>query len=70
MRTMVSISDELLTAAKRLAHERGQTLGQSSSPPCAWSSPCHNSGASGRSFPSSPKALGRGPVSTSPRTGP
>jgi hypothetical protein len=28
MRTTVSISDELLTAAKRLAHERGQTLGQ------------------------------------------
>ncbi|MGH3696346.1 MAG: hypothetical protein ACRDRX_20525 [Pseudonocardiaceae bacterium] len=28
MRTTISISDELLTAAKRLAHERGQTLGQ------------------------------------------
>jgi hypothetical protein len=28
MRTTVSISDELLRAAKRLAHERGQTLGQ------------------------------------------
>jgi hypothetical protein len=27
MRTTVSISDELLSAAKRLAHERGQTLG-------------------------------------------
>lgn len=27
MRTTVSISDELLAAAKRLAHERGQTLG-------------------------------------------
>lgn len=28
MRTTVSISDELLIAAKRLAAERGQTLGQ------------------------------------------
>jgi hypothetical protein len=28
MRTTVSISDELLTAAKRRAQERGQTLGQ------------------------------------------
>ncbi|WP_433289254.1 hypothetical protein ACQPZQ_38335 [Pseudonocardia sp. CA-142604] len=28
MRTTVSISDELLLAAKRLAQERGQTLGQ------------------------------------------
>jgi hypothetical protein len=28
MRTTLSISDELLTAAKRLAQERGQTLGQ------------------------------------------
>jgi uncharacterized protein YggE len=28
MRTTVSISDELLTAAKRRARERGQTLGQ------------------------------------------
>jgi hypothetical protein len=28
MRTTVSISDDLLTAAKRLAHERGQTLGE------------------------------------------
>lgn len=28
MRTTVSISDELLTAAKRLAQERGQTLGE------------------------------------------
>lgn len=27
MRTTVSISDELLTAAKRLASERGQSLG-------------------------------------------
>jgi hypothetical protein len=27
MRTTVTISDELLLAAKRLAHERGQTLG-------------------------------------------
>lgn len=27
MRTTVSISDELLIAAKRLAHERGETLG-------------------------------------------
>lgn len=27
MRTTVSISDELLVAAKRLAHERGETLG-------------------------------------------
>jgi hypothetical protein len=27
MRTTVSISDELLAAAKRRAHERGQTLG-------------------------------------------
>jgi hypothetical protein len=27
MRTTVSISDELLAGAKRLAHERGQTLG-------------------------------------------
>ena len=27
MRTTVSISDELLVAAKRLARERGQTLG-------------------------------------------
>jgi hypothetical protein len=27
MRTTVSISDELLSAAKRLARERGQTLG-------------------------------------------
>jgi len=28
MRTTVSISDELLAAAKRLARERGQTLGE------------------------------------------
>ncbi|GAA1303729.1 antitoxin [Pseudonocardia xinjiangensis] len=28
MRTTVSISDELLIAAKRLARERGQTLGE------------------------------------------
>jgi hypothetical protein len=28
MRTTVSISDELLTAAKRRARERGQTLGE------------------------------------------
>ena len=28
MRTTLSISDELLTAAKRRARERGQTLGQ------------------------------------------
>jgi len=28
MRTTVSISDELLLAAKRLARERGQTLGE------------------------------------------
>jgi hypothetical protein len=28
MRTTVSISDELITAAKRRAQERGQTLGQ------------------------------------------
>jgi hypothetical protein len=28
VRTTVSISDELLTAAKRRARERGQTLGQ------------------------------------------
>jgi hypothetical protein len=28
MRTTLSISDELLTAAKRRAHARGQTLGQ------------------------------------------
>jgi hypothetical protein len=28
MRTTVSISDEVLTAAKRRARERGQTLGQ------------------------------------------
>ena len=28
MRTTVSISDELLVAAKRRAHERGQTLGE------------------------------------------
>lgn len=28
MRTTVSISDELLVAAKRLAAERGQTLGE------------------------------------------
>jgi hypothetical protein len=28
MRTTISISEELLTAAKRLARERGQTLGQ------------------------------------------
>lgn len=28
MRTTVSISDELLAAAKRRAHERGQTLGE------------------------------------------
>ena len=28
MRTTVSISDELLTAAKRLAQQRGQTLGE------------------------------------------
>ncbi|HXE46007.1 MAG TPA: CopG family transcriptional regulator [Conexibacter sp.] len=28
MRTTVSISDELLIAARRRAHERGQTLGE------------------------------------------
>lgn len=28
MRTTLSISDELLIAAKRRAHERGQTLGE------------------------------------------
>lgn len=28
MRTTISVSDELLVAAKRLAQERGQTLGQ------------------------------------------
>ena len=28
MRTTVSISDELLAAAKRRAHERGETLGE------------------------------------------
>jgi hypothetical protein len=28
MRTTVSISDELLAAAKRRAHERGQSLGE------------------------------------------
>jgi Bacterial antitoxin of type II TA system, VapB len=28
MRTTISISDELLTAAKRRARERGQTLGE------------------------------------------
>jgi hypothetical protein len=28
MRTTVSVSDELLVAAKRLARERGQTLGE------------------------------------------
>jgi uncharacterized NAD-dependent epimerase/dehydratase family protein len=28
MRTTISISDELLAAAKRLARERGQTLGE------------------------------------------
>lgn len=28
MRTTVSIDDELLTAARRRAHERGETLGQ------------------------------------------
>ena len=28
MRTTISVSDELLTAAKRRARERGQTLGQ------------------------------------------
>lgn len=28
MRTTIAISDELLLAAKRLARERGQTLGQ------------------------------------------
>lgn len=28
MRTTISISDELLTAAKRLARERGATLGE------------------------------------------